>query len=587
MTRKQERNAHELLSDSAGGDIDAYKELFERYSEKLFSFTYYLTYSKEDAEDITSEAFIKVFEALQGRDLTSFNFQAYLYKTAKNLSLKTIERVKREGLTLDEASELPQMDVSVDPQVAALISEQRGTVKDVTDSLTEEQQTALLLKELENLPYDTIAQVLDSNSNAVGALLSRARLKFREVYRMQHVQTEGMPDACASITPMLSAYMDEEATPEQKQWVEEHLASCPICNANLESMRDASITYRSLIPIIPLATLKVWTKANTALAVTKGVASTSAAITTTASTGIIATIGSSVAYKIAAVVTASLIAAGACLGGYFIVTKVAFAKKEVPSVMGLKEQDAEKKVKAAGLECKVIYVHPDWAKTGNEIVSKQEPGKYTEVDKGSTITVSLEDRDFAKARATAEGQIGTARQKVAEAQSMGIDASDLSTVIQSAQAKHDSAKTVEEMVGETDSATFYANTVINECDARIASYKKIADLKARIVGLYAPKGYYDPNDENSYYHRMGKPNYNEFMADGTVIHYFGLGPPRITYGKYTVTSTDVYIEWTRYEVESIESRAINESEHLAIKDSGSGRPMLGDLEPIDAQYRME
>jgi len=38
--------------------------------------------------------------------VTSFNFQAYLYKTARNLSLKTIERRKREGLTLDEAMPL-------------------------------------------------------------------------------------------------------------------------------------------------------------------------------------------------------------------------------------------------------------------------------------------------------------------------------------------------------------------------------------------------------------------------------------------------------------------------------------------------
>lgn len=40
---------------------------------------------------------------LQGRDVPSFNFQAYLYKTARNLSLKAIERWKREGLTLQEA----------------------------------------------------------------------------------------------------------------------------------------------------------------------------------------------------------------------------------------------------------------------------------------------------------------------------------------------------------------------------------------------------------------------------------------------------------------------------------------------------
>lgn len=124
-------------------------------------------------------------------------------------------------------------------------------MKDASAKLTEDQQAALLLRELEGFPYDTIAEVLDSNPNAVGALLSRARLRFREVYRMTHAQTEGIPDSCAQVPPLLSAYIDSEATPEQKQIVESHLASCPICNANLESMRDASTTTAALCPYSP------------------------------------------------------------------------------------------------------------------------------------------------------------------------------------------------------------------------------------------------------------------------------------------------------------------------------------------------
>ena len=59
---------HALSSDltlSSRGDLEAYTRLFERYSDKLNNFIYYLTYSREESEDITSEAFLKVYEAIQ------------------------------------------------------------------------------------------------------------------------------------------------------------------------------------------------------------------------------------------------------------------------------------------------------------------------------------------------------------------------------------------------------------------------------------------------------------------------------------------------------------------------------------------
>ena len=77
MAKQRSKDTYELLFDAASGDIDAYGELFERYSEKLFNFVYYLTYSREEAQDITSDTFIKVFEALQGRDTSSFKIDCY------------------------------------------------------------------------------------------------------------------------------------------------------------------------------------------------------------------------------------------------------------------------------------------------------------------------------------------------------------------------------------------------------------------------------------------------------------------------------------------------------------------------------
>jgi len=83
MTMDIDSKSHFLLSSSQG-DMEAFSSLFERYSSQLYNFAYCLTYSQEDAEDITSETFISVYEAIQGRDITGFSLQVYLYKTAKS-----------------------------------------------------------------------------------------------------------------------------------------------------------------------------------------------------------------------------------------------------------------------------------------------------------------------------------------------------------------------------------------------------------------------------------------------------------------------------------------------------------------------
>lgn len=328
--RKKDKSVGQLVTLSASGDEEAYEKLFHLYSQKLYNFIYYLVYSREESEDIVQESFISVFNAIQGRDVSSFNFQAYLYKTAKNFSLQALARRKKEGLTLDEAMEFEDTNIYKDPERAALLAEQRSAVMRASGELTDEQEIALLLKEVEGFRYEAIAEVLDSNPNAVGALLSRARLSFREVYRMAHAQAQGLSDTCAQITPLLSKYIDKEASPDEVMTVEAHLADCPICNANLVSMREASVTYRSLIPILPLAALKVSGIAKVALVGGKAAAHLAGATGGggssaggAASAGAFSTMASSLAGKITAVVAATLIAAGAGTGVFFAVHKPA------------------------------------------------------------------------------------------------------------------------------------------------------------------------------------------------------------------------------------------------------------------------
>jgi len=489
-------SAYELLLSSSQGDIEAFSELFERYSEKLFNFAYYLTYSKEDSEDITSETFISVYQAIQGRDITKFNLQAYLYKTAKSASLKSIERRKREGLTMEETMAFSDPGIFADPERAALLSEQRELVRQTSEELTLDQQSALLLKELEGLPYDTIASVLDSNPNAVGALLSRARLKFREAFRMAHV-SEPLTDECTALLPLMSKYIDNEATPEERELISEHLVTCPICNENLNSMQEASVTYRSLIPFLPLATFKVWSMAKAAIAgkaVIAGAAAAGAhagagagagassgaaaagggaaaaggagaAATAAATVGTAAGLG--VITKILIVAATVLVLGGAGTGGYIALKATVFARKTVPTLTGMNEKDTDAKAEEAGLKATCTY--PDPIRTGNEVGTAQNPKAKTQVDSGTTVKVIMVDKEMAAAIDSATKAISGANDALRGIQGLNPnppDTTDLSNNMQNAQQLLNEKKSVASLTGPTDSAVYYSNVVVQQCDAR-------------------------------------------------------------------------------------------------------------------------
>jgi RNA polymerase sigma-70 factor (ECF subfamily) len=470
-----------LLAQSASGDIDAYRQLFDEHSAGLYSFVYYLTFSREESEGITQEAFIKVYEALQGRDTATFNFQAYLYKTARNLSLNAIARRKREGLTLAEAMDVADPGLASDPERAAFLSEQRSKVLAAAEELTEDQQAALLMRELEGFRYDTISEVLDSNPNAVGAMLSRARLKFREVLRMSYAQTEAIGDRCTALTPLLSKYIDGEASAQESLMVESHLADCPICRGNLESMKEASVTYRSLIPVLPLAALKVWGASQaaimtgTAAGAAQGAgAAAGSAVAAAATVGAAATAatatskGWSRTMIVAAVVIGMHILSGAGIGTYMILKSTIWAKKKVPNFSGLTSGEAKKTAEASGLITREIY--PETPYRHDVVVAlKQEPAVDILVDSGTAVRLTFQDKGMDDARAQAENRIGSANNALAEVHGMGLDTSDLDPTLRQAQAKHDQAKTLEDYVGTTNSAAYYSDVVIQGCTAKKAA----------------------------------------------------------------------------------------------------------------------
>jgi RNA polymerase sigma-70 factor (ECF subfamily) len=240
------------LAVTAGkGDADAYRRLFERYQHPVYNFVYRMVDNAEDASDIVQDAFIKVYSVLADKEID--NFSAYLYRTAKNLAYDEMRRRSRFADVDHEILAPEDPNIYADPQRALLLDEQMGKVRQATNGLNEKQRAALILRELEGLDYDEMSEVMESNRNAIGALLSRARLKFREELRMVNVSTDQVPEECEGIIALLSPYIDGELAGNEVENVETHLEHCTFCTAALEEMQEASRSFRIFIPVIPPA----------------------------------------------------------------------------------------------------------------------------------------------------------------------------------------------------------------------------------------------------------------------------------------------------------------------------------------------
>lgn len=170
---------------------DQYDAIYEEYAPYVYNLAYRYTGNKADAEDLTQEAMVRVY-----RFLDSFrggSFRSWLYRIVSNLFFtrfrkekrlpkQSLERVMSTGETFEEA--LP--DRSDDP---AELVEQRGVqdhVEAALKSLPDHFRTAVVLRDVEGLAYEEIANVLDVPIGTVRSRISRGRDMFRtELNRLE------------------------------------------------------------------------------------------------------------------------------------------------------------------------------------------------------------------------------------------------------------------------------------------------------------------------------------------------------------------------------------------------------------------
>jgi RNA polymerase sigma-70 factor (ECF subfamily) len=171
----------QVLSQVRAGNADAWGELYRRYASAIFRFCRRVLPTREDAEDATTEIFMKVRQKLDSYD-ASRPFTAWLYKVASNHCWDMLRRRHiRQDLETGDVETLPLKHP--DPgQLERLQAEQGGKeVRAGLAKLPDRARMALVLRYYAEMSYEEIAETLGVRRAFVGVLLLRARHQLREV----------------------------------------------------------------------------------------------------------------------------------------------------------------------------------------------------------------------------------------------------------------------------------------------------------------------------------------------------------------------------------------------------------------------
>lgn len=174
----------DLIEKARSGDMAAFSELVRRYERPVVHFCQRMIGSREDAEDLAQDSFVRVYRYLDRLTPTA-KFSTLLFGIARNLTLNFIRDSGRRGrgttfsLTDDENAERSLDDDTLRPDRAARLHEIDGMLEAGLALLSPKHREVLVLRELNGLDYSTIAKIVKCRKGTVKSRIARARDQLR------------------------------------------------------------------------------------------------------------------------------------------------------------------------------------------------------------------------------------------------------------------------------------------------------------------------------------------------------------------------------------------------------------------------
>ena len=202
----------ELVDAARAGDSEAFRALFDRYHRRAFALAYGVVHNQDDALDIVQDAFIKAHRYLDRFEGTS-TFYTWLYRIVMNLAIDHIRKHRRlRPVELTDAAVGDGDDTAVggdallprilggNPGRALLDKEIRERIDRALAELSDNHRAVLVMRELEGLSYEEMAQVMGCSKGTIMSRLFHARknMQRRLADLVERAPVDAMEDAAAS-----------------------------------------------------------------------------------------------------------------------------------------------------------------------------------------------------------------------------------------------------------------------------------------------------------------------------------------------------------------------------------------------------
>jgi RNA polymerase sigma factor (sigma-70 family) len=297
------------------GNPGAFEAIVDRYQGRLLGFCRQMLHSTEDAEDVLQEVFVNAYRAMLA-DEREINLRPWLYRIARNRCLNHLRKPTADAQ--ESMDMVPTVEAASTAEKVHNREEFRQLLTDV-GKLPETQRSALLLREMDAMSYEEIAQAMETSVPSVKSLLVRARISLAEASQARQL-------TCGEVRIDLAEAA--EGLRKLSGPVRRHVRDCDECSDFRSQLRSNDKVLAALVPVGPLVAFKGFILSKLGLGGTGAggaatatgagatgagaVGSVGAALSSGGAAGGIGAIGGAIGTKaVAGVVTAAVITAGA------------------------------------------------------------------------------------------------------------------------------------------------------------------------------------------------------------------------------------------------------------------------------------
>jgi RNA polymerase sigma-70 factor (ECF subfamily) len=172
-----------LVERAQRGERDALEELYLLHFDRIYSYLHMSVGNRHDAEDLTTQVFLRMLESIGKFRWQSAPFSAWLFRIAHNLAMDHF-RARRRWQPEEDVPE-PHGEEEPSAELLAMQSIGRQSMLELIDSLSHEQQQVLTLKFVFNFPNGDVATILGKSEGAIKSLQHRALVSLQKQLEQQ------------------------------------------------------------------------------------------------------------------------------------------------------------------------------------------------------------------------------------------------------------------------------------------------------------------------------------------------------------------------------------------------------------------